>query len=546
MLAAILLALSSLAPSGNQPPNACFSASPPQGTVQTNFSFNAGCSTDDHTAGSKLQVRWDWDYPSGWDTPLSTTKTASHSYTVEGNHTVGLLVQDQQGATGTTTKIVLVAPQLTESTFGVPQAWEPDIDVNPLTPSHQIVSGINSPSSAQGMIAYPAFYSTDSGQTWTQSTGIGPNDEVGDPSIEYDADGRAFYMEVVPFPANAGATPVGVYVARSDDDGMTYPARTYPFDMSSTFTLPGGGTTHSCVSSGLPYDYPKLGVDKSAGSSFRNTVYATAEADLDQNGDGTCGSASMVFARSTDHGLTWTSRQVLDGNFVNVNRIAVTANGTILLARGINPGDPRCASGNGIVLRTSTDGGATFTSGTCIYNSNGDIFPSHVWPVAHATDASRIWVAFDAAVNSLASIHVFVIKSTDGGGTWSSPLRVDDAILDDHVDHFMPTLALSSSGRLDMSWFDYRNSSPTVQVPGAWQPSDIYHSFSLDGGFVWAGSAWGTTNVRLSPVTGTTFHGGGNDYLTAVSSGNKTYVAYGQDRQGNHLIDGFVAALTYH
>src|SRR5689334_14922388 len=94
MLAAILLALSSLAPGGNQPPNACFSASPPQGTVQTSFSFNADCSTDDHTSVSKLQVRWDWDYASGWDTPLSTTKTASHSYTVEGNHTVGLLVQD--------------------------------------------------------------------------------------------------------------------------------------------------------------------------------------------------------------------------------------------------------------------------------------------------------------------------------------------------------------------------------------------------------------------------------------------------------------------
>src|SRR5262249_16173818 len=127
---------------------------------------------------------------------------------------------------------------------------------------------------------------------------------------------------------------------------------------------------------------------------------------------------------------------------------------------------------------------------------------------------------------------------------WSSPLRVDDVVLDDRVDHLTPTLAVSSN-RLDVAWFDYRNSSPAYAV-APWQPSDVYHSFSLDGGGTWAGSAWGTSNVRVTPVTGTTFLGGGNDFLTIVSSGSKAWVAYAQDRDGSHFLNGHVATLTYH
>jgi len=543
-LGIVVLVLFSIgAGGGNQPPIACFTVSPAQGTSQTTFAVDAGCSSDDKTTLDRLQVRWDWNGDGVWDTPLITTKTATHVYASEGNQTIGLLVRDQAGLTGTTTHVVLVAPSISDAPVGSPLAWEPDIDVSPLDPTNLVVGARGSATGATGTIPYPTFYSNDAAQTWTQATGIGPNGMVGDPAIEYDGDGRVFFMQQVPY-EDASAPPLGVFVARSDDGGVTYPTRPYALATTSTFALPGGGTAYSCGNS-VPYDYPKMGVDKGPGSTSRGNIYVSARATLDLNNDGVCDTYGMVFVRSTDHGLTWNSGQVLEADYFNVDQIGVSANGTVLIAERTTPSDPRCSSGHGIVLRKSTDGGATFTPGVCVFNPAGDIEPNFVWPASHPSDASRLWMAFDARVNSLASQHIFVMRSTDGGAAWSAPVRVDDTVLDDHVDHYAPSLAVSSSGRLDMAWFDYRNATPTT-VAAMWQPIDVYHSVSTNGGVSWAGTAWGTSNIRLSPVTASAFVGGHSDFLTTVSSGNKTWVAYSQDRRFINSLDGHVAILTYH
>jgi hypothetical protein len=535
------------AAANNQPPSACFSVTPQQGTVQTAFAVNAACSTDDRTPASKLRVRWDWTDDGVWDTAFTTTKTATQVYPAEGNRRIRLQVQDQQGLAGTITREVVVAPLLTETPFGGEtiyglQANEPDIDVNPLNPLSLIIGTRCCITSQTGMVPYPAFYSADGALSWSQAFGVGPNDEAGDPAMEFDADGRAFFMEHVPYAGTA--TPQGIYVARSDDGGSTFPSRAYALDFSTPFALPGGGTAHACGE--LPYDYPKMGADKGPTSPFRNYLYVSARASIDLNGDGVCDSAGMAFVRSTDHGATWNSAKVIESAYFNVDNYAVAADGAVFLFIPVSASDPRCGSRPGIVLRRSTDGGAAFTSGTCIFaDATGEAQPNFLWPAAHPSDPAKIYLAFDGHIGSLSSQHIFFLKSADGGNTWTAPLRTDDTVLDDHVDHYSPSLSVTASGRLDLSWFDYRNSSPTI-VATQWQPTDVYHSFSLDAGATWAGTPWGTANVRLTPVTATTLRGGGNDFLTTIASGDMTYVAYAQDRSNVHLFNGFVAILQYH
>ena len=111
----VILSMNSAVGAPNQPPTACFTVTPPSGTVSTVFNVDAGCSTDDKTQVAKLKVRWDWENDGTWDTALTTTKTAVHSYPTEGTKTIKLQVQDQLGLTGTTTQTVTVQPTVSES-----------------------------------------------------------------------------------------------------------------------------------------------------------------------------------------------------------------------------------------------------------------------------------------------------------------------------------------------------------------------------------------------------------------------------------------------
>jgi hypothetical protein len=91
---------------------------------------------------------------------------------------------------------------------------------------------------------------------------------------------------------------------------------------------------------------------------------------------------------------------------------------------------------------------------------------------------------------------------------------------------------------VDVAWGDYRLSSPKVVVAD-YQPGDVYYTYSLDGGATWA------RNLRLSGATAR-FLGQGNDYLTLTSAATKAHVAFGQDRDGNGLMEIYVTTLTFH
>lgn len=84
---------------GNPPPTACFSHS--EANLQT--SVNAGCSSD--AGGSITSYAWSW----GDGTPNGSGATASHTYAAAGTYTVGLVVTDNGGATGSTSQAVTVA-----------------------------------------------------------------------------------------------------------------------------------------------------------------------------------------------------------------------------------------------------------------------------------------------------------------------------------------------------------------------------------------------------------------------------------------------------
>jgi len=155
-------------------------------------------------------------------------------------------------------------------------------------------------------------------------------------------------------------------------------------------------------------------------------------------------------------------------------------------------------------------------------------------------DPDKVFIAFSAASNAAgAASHIYLIRSTDAGATWSPPVRIDDVLAQDDADHIKPTLAVSTTGRLDIAWMDYRFSSPTLLVANN-QPGDVYYAYSLDAGATWS------PDMRLSAATAPLMFSPGNDYLTVVSSGSRAHAAYSMDLDGDGLHEAILTTLSFH
>jgi hypothetical protein len=101
-------------------------------------------------------------------------------------------------------------------------------------------------------------------------------------------------------------------------------------------------------------------------------------------------------------------------------------------------------------------------------NRNGDEFPAGTF--VSASDGS-------CSGGLHTSTDVFVSKSTDGGETWSEPMRVtkDPA----NSDNWFPWVAVSNDGRVGIVYYDRRLSDNSTTATDAWI------ALSKDGGKTW-------------------------------------------------------------
>ena len=185
---------------------------------------------------------------------------------------------------------------------------------------------------------YPTDTSLEGKASPLQQRGIG---NAGDPVQAWDNNGNLFYMGNAfnrMAPQNAS-----VWVATYDKDAARY-VRT---------VIVGAGTP---APQGKFNDKTAIEVDRGVHSSHAGNVYV-AWSVFQGNGNN-----AIVFARSTDHGKTFShptklSETVKDNQFAD---IAVTSNGTVYTAWR-QFASKRGQERDAIVYARSTDGGASFT-----------------------------------------------------------------------------------------------------------------------------------------------------------------------------------------
>ena len=111
---------------------------------------------------------------------------------------------------------------------------------------------------------------------------------------------------------------------------------------------------------------------------------------------------------------------------------------------------------------------------------------------------------------------VMFARSTDGGASFSTPVRINDDATTNKW-HWFGTFSVAPNGRLDAVWYDTRNAADNLQ-------SQLFYSYSTDAGITWSPNV--QVSASFNPTEGWPQQNKIGDYITIVSDNGGGNVAY--------------------
>ena len=341
---------------------------------------------------------------------------------------------------------------------GVPyKPVEPSIYVSP-TDNKNVVAGI---------VLNKTLYSTDAGHTWQLQTVESPYGVYGDPVICADYAGN-FYFAHLADPAGQGRATESwldrIVIQRSEDKGKSWNEGTF--------------TGHR-----PPRDQDKhwLAVDPR-----NNHIYITWT-EFDKYGSTQVSDKSRIlFSKSTDFAESWTEAiaisneegDCIDGDNTTEGAVpTVGPNGEVYVSWSL---------GESIYFDRSLDGGVTWLGRDIVAaeqvggwdidipglgRANG--MPVTVCDISKSSFRGTIYINYCDQRNGSKDTDVWIVKSSNGGDTWSKPKRVNDDAAGKH--QFFTWMTVDqATGAIYIIFYDRRNHNDTS--------TDVYLAYSFDGG----------------------------------------------------------------
>ena len=371
-------------------------------------------------------------------------------------------------------------------------ANEPSIAIDPTNPNRMLIGWRQFNSVTNNFRQAGYAYTTDGGLTWKFPGVIDPGIFRSDPVLDYDNEGDFYYNSLT---VNGSDYTCNVY--KSSTGGSTWDAGTFAH----------GG------------DKQWMTVDKSAGQGSGN-IYAFWTSSFSSCLPG-------FFTRSANRGAGFEGCVTIpnepfwgtlatgpDGELY----VCGTSNFGIMFAKSTTARDSSHAVTWDTTAFIDLDGDEVAFAGNNSPNPGG--LHGQAWiAVDHSETASHgnVYVLCSVQRNSNSDpLDVMFARSTNGGHTWSAPVRVNDDPGTTAWQWF-GTMSVAPTGRIDAVWLDTRDNPGTVN-------SSLYYAYSEDAGVTWS------PNLRLSqsfdPHAGWPNQNKMGDYFHMVSDSTGAHLAW--------------------
>ena len=368
--------------------------------------------------------------------------------------------------------IFLLAPLLATTVLGQTPLNNPDIRVDS-TSTHLLNPriAVNPSNGDQLMFVVSSgawFFSTNSGREWHGSEIIPPGfGQHGGITCSFGPDENAYYITL--------GDP-GIFESRTTNLGVTWSPRVNADPQNGTLDDEEYG---SADLSGVHPDNLYMAWTDFAMSGF-----------------------PIVFARSTNDGQTWGSRQTLA---IGSNRgqgvhIGIGPNGEVYVVWAHYTTGTMEA---GLGFAKSTDGGATFNAPAVAYpftgirisnsgiaalnNTRATSYPDADVDRSQGPRRGWIYVVHPELVSGQAD--VFLHRSTDGGATWSGGIQVNGPDVEQGKWQWMASIGV------DPATGDITVSYNSMDSTGSNYMTNRYAAHSTDGGDTW--ERWVISDVRF-------------------------------------------------
>ncbi len=229
------------------------------------------------------------------------------------------------------------------------------------------------------------------------------------------------------------------------------------------------------------------------------------------------------FNRSIDTGVTWQT-PINIPNSPDTGALDVDTNGNLFLAGGGSPfWCVRSSNAQNPAVTPTFDqsiqvnlGGDLIQGGINGIGLCGQTFVA----IDHSGTATNNYIYVMASVEPFTANNgtdVMFARSTDGGATFSAPLRINDDPINQNKWHIFGTLSVAPNGRIDVVWLDTRNAANNIDC-------QLFYSWSTDGGATWAPNI--AVSNSFNPQSGFPQNQKIGDYITIVSDNTGGNVAY--------------------
>lgn len=329
---------------------------------------------------------------------------------------------------------------------------EPSIAIDPTNPLNM----------AAGTILSDYYFSRDGGKTWKSRTLKSPYGVYGDPVLMFDKEGRVYYFHLSNYDEGEWLDRIVCQTADKVNGRFT----------DGSYTMPNGAKAQ---------DKHWVAYDPDS-----STIYMTWTEFDEYESEKPEDSSRIVFSKSVDRGESWTepvqisyyNGDCLDNdNTVEGAVPAVGPNGELYVV---------WTGPKGLVFQRSLDGGntwkereqliATHHGGWTldipgIYRANG--LPILYCDRSNGPNSGTLYLNWCDQKEGSDDTDVWLMKSTDGGETWSERIRVNQDAPGNH--QFFTWMSVDqSTGYLYFVYYDRRD--------GEGNATDVYSAISRDGG----------------------------------------------------------------